>query len=164
MPAPWPKRQESGFARANKHAFRLHFLFTTTTRYIWLLSTFSTTSNRKEQNVATASVLSSPLSPKSCPRRRIGEVFGLSQLYGRIAGQRVAICCRSYYVSLLPTTATSEHLSPCSSAPVANKSKDTGRCYPHSGFVRDYNLTSRHLSASFVTAVAEAATPGDSLL
>jgi hypothetical protein len=28
-----------------------------------------------------------------------------------------------------PTTATSAHLSPCSYALVANKSKDTGRCY-----------------------------------
>jgi hypothetical protein len=38
-------------------------------------------------------------------------------------------CCVLQRGKWRRSTSTSEHLFPCSNAPVANKSKDTGRCY-----------------------------------
>jgi hypothetical protein len=67
-----------------------------------------------------------------------------------------------------PSAAECFHISPCSYAPVANMHKSKQRYrplrLPHSGVVRDYNLIPRHLAASFVTAMANLAAPGDSLL
>jgi hypothetical protein len=105
--------------------------------------------------------------PKRCPRRRIGEFFGLSQLYGRIAGQRVAICCRNYYVSLQPRRRDRQmYLFGCSNAPVTFKSKDAGRCcfLSAAAMGRDHISLPMYLPASFVTTAANVATPRNTVL
>jgi hypothetical protein len=146
----------------------------TTARYIWFFPTAATTSNRKGEEVATESVLSNTFSPKRCPRRQIGDATFWPES-ALLCMAVLPVSASSHLLSELlcftpPTTATSAHLPPCSNSPVANnKSKDTGRCSllrvtPHSGIARDCNLTPRHLSAPFVTALTKVARPGDSLL